>query len=140
MATALNPTGPAAGERLPDLVRTIELADMVAYGGATWDWHRLHYDQAYVAARGLAAPVVDGQMLGALLAEQALDWAGPRAFVRRLRFRLRSMVAAGETVRCEAVVAGLSGEDGLLVIRLDQRVLVGERLVADGGAEVTRPS
>ena len=24
------------------LERTIELADMVAYAGATWDWHRLH--------------------------------------------------------------------------------------------------
>ena len=41
------------------LERTIELADMVAYAGATWDWHRLHYDSAWLASRGLDRPVVD---------------------------------------------------------------------------------
>jgi len=28
------------GVLVPELVRTIGLLDMVAYAGATWDWHR----------------------------------------------------------------------------------------------------
>ena len=27
------------------------LRSMIAYAGATWDWHRLHYDPAFVAAQ-----------------------------------------------------------------------------------------
>ncbi len=29
-------------------------ADLVAYGGATWDWNRLHFDLDY--ARSLTCP------------------------------------------------------------------------------------
>ena len=32
------------------------LPDMVAYAGATWDWHRLHYDPAFVAGARAARP------------------------------------------------------------------------------------
>jgi acyl dehydratase len=82
------------------LVRTIELPDMVAYAGATWDWHRLHYDSAYLAERGLDRPVVDGQVFGAYLAIALREWFGPEAVVTALSFRFKSLVFAGETIRC----------------------------------------
>jgi acyl dehydratase len=78
---------------------------MVAYAGATWDFHRYHYDLAHVQALGLPAPFVDRQMLGALLAKQIMDWAGPDAFLRRLSFRFRSMVYPGELVIGQGMVA-----------------------------------
>jgi len=93
------------------LERTIELPDMVAYAGATWDWHRLHYDSAWLAERGLERPVVDGQLFGALLAEMVLDWAGPGAELTALSFRFKGFVFAGETVRCTGRVTSV--EDGL---------------------------
>lgn len=108
------------GTAMPRLTRTIELADMVAYAGATWDWHRLHYDREYLAASGLSRPVVDGQMLGALLAEALQDWLGPAAFIRSLQFRFASLVFAGETVRCEGEVTEVS--DGTITVTL--RVVV----------------
>lgn len=108
------------GATAPALVRTFDRTDMVAYAGATWDWHRLHHDTTYLAARQLPAPVVDGQVFGALLAEQLQDWLGPRAFIRRLRFRFRSLVFAGETVRCEATVTAV--HDNTLTV--DCRVVV----------------
>jgi acyl dehydratase len=83
--------------------------------------------------------VVDGQIFGALLAEQLQDWLGPRAFIRRLHFRFRSLVFAGETVRCEATVIEVH-DDRLIV---ECRVVVPahgdapERVaVAPAGAEV----
>lgn len=100
------------------LERTIELADMVAYAGATWDWHRLHYDSAWLAERGLPAPVVDGQLFGALLAAMLLDALGDRADLTALSFRFKNLVFAGETVRCTASVV----EDDGVVVRLDCRV------------------
>jgi acyl dehydratase len=120
------------------LERTIELPDMVAYAGATWDWHRLHYDTAWLAERGLDRPVVDGQLFGALLAEMVLDWAGPDATLTALSFRFKNLVFAGETVRCTGTV---TAEDGDLV-SLECRVeVVGENArvaVAPASAQVRR--
>ncbi|HKA11279.1 MAG TPA: MaoC/PaaZ C-terminal domain-containing protein [Candidatus Dormibacteraeota bacterium] len=112
---------------LPLLERTLDMTYLVAYAGATWDWYGTHYDPAAIAAAGLPGPLVDGQMLGALLAEQALDAAGPGAQVRRMGFRFRSMVFAGDTVRVEGSVVSVAGQR----IRLAQRILVGERLAVE---------
>ncbi|MFC4121634.1 MaoC/PaaZ C-terminal domain-containing protein [Nonomuraea zeae] len=118
------------GTVIPPLERRIELPDMIAYAGATWDWHRLHY-----APEGLDRPVVDGQVFGALLAEQLQDWLGPGARVVRLRFRFRSMVFAGETVRCTGRVAG--AEDGLITVEQQVEVVEDGRVaVAPAGATV----
>jgi acyl dehydratase len=125
---------------VPALERTITLTDMVAYAGATWDWHRLHYDPEYLAGRGLPAPVVDGQLFGALLAEQLQDWLGPAAVLRRLHFRFKNLVFAGETVRCTATVTGAEPvEGGTLAVVSSQVEVVGARprvAVAPAGAEV----
>jgi acyl dehydratase len=96
--------GVGVGSVVAPLTRTIGLPDMVAYAGATWDWHRMHYDTGYLAAARLSRPIVDGQMLGALLAETVQDWLGPTAFLRRLEFRFASPVYAGEAVRCQGEV------------------------------------
>jgi len=117
---------------IPSLERTITLTDMVAYAGATWDWHPIHYDAGYVAQAKLPGPVVDGQVLGALMAEQLLDHYGPRAFITALAFRFKNMVYAGDTVRIEAVAG--EPEDGR--VRVTQRVLAEDRLAAEGEATV----
>lgn len=119
------------GQSVPALERTLSQMRMVAYAGATWDWHRLHYEAAYCAARNLPGPVVDGQMMGALLAEMLIDWLGPRAFIRRLKFRLCAMVFAGERVRCEGEIVALSEESQRAIVTAAMRVRVGDRLVVE---------
>jgi acyl dehydratase len=119
------------GAPIPPLERVLTQMRLVAYGAATWDWHRLHYEPEYAAARNIPGPVVDGQMFGALLAEALIDWLGPRAFIRRMSFRLRAMVFAGETVRCEGEVASILAEADCDVVRVTQRVRVGERIAVE---------
>jgi acyl dehydratase len=122
--TALGP-----GTTLEPLTRTIELPDMVAYAGATWDWYRTHYDTAFATSQHLRGPLVDGQMLGALLAESVQDALGPRARLRRLAFRFKAMVFAGDTVTCTGTVeTAVPGSDGL-VVELTHEVRCGERVV-----------
>jgi acyl dehydratase len=115
------------GERLPVMERSLQLPVLVAYAGATWDWYRVHYDPETIASLKLPGALVDGQMLGALLAEQALDWAGPRGFINRMAFRFKSMVFAGDTVRCESEVTAVDGR----LVTLAQRVLVGARVAVE---------
>ncbi|MGZ3619345.1 MAG: MaoC/PaaZ C-terminal domain-containing protein [Candidatus Binataceae bacterium] len=119
------------GAPIPPLERVLTQMRLVAYGAATWDWHRLHYEPEYAAARNIPGPIVDGQMFGALLAEALIDWLGPRAFIRRMSFRLRAMVFAGETVRCEGEVASILAEADCEVVRVTQRVRVGERIAVE---------
>ncbi|WRZ88197.1 MaoC/PaaZ C-terminal domain-containing protein [Streptomyces sp. NBC_01007] len=104
-------TGPQLlpGAVVPPLERSFPLTRLVAYAGATWDWHRLHYDTDYATARDLSAPVVDGQVFGALLAEQLLDWLGPACVLRSLHFRFARPVFAGESVRCAGRVTAVDG-------------------------------
>lgn len=125
-------TGVRVGDQLTILERAITLTDMVAYAGATWDWHRLHYDPAYIAERGLAGPLVDGQALGAYLCEQLLDEFGPTAWVRHIAFQFKSMVFAGETIRCAGVVTNVSAQ----MIDVEQSINVGDRLCVSSTAIV----
>ncbi|MEU4162375.1 MaoC/PaaZ C-terminal domain-containing protein [Actinoplanes sp. NPDC026670] len=113
--------------------RTIELPDMIAYAGATWDWHRLHYDTAYLKDRNLDRPVVDGQVFGAYLAIALREWFGPDAVVTALSFRFKNLVFAGETIRCLGRIS--SEEPGR--VELDLRVETGAGRIAVAPASAT---
>ena len=119
---------PAAGTEMPPLTAALDLPALVAYAGATWDWHRLHYDPGYAAGQGLPGPAVDGQLLGALLARALREWLGPEAALRRMSFRFARPVFAGETVRCAGSVSAVDG----VLLSVELRVEV----VGPGGAVV----
>jgi acyl dehydratase len=125
---------PPTGE-LPqpkDLVMPLDAADLMAYGAATWDWHRLHYDAIYCRSIGLDGPIVDGQLLGALQARHVRDWAGPHGALHRLWFRNTAVVRPGDEVRVEGRVVRTAGP----LVELEQRACVNGQLVAVGGAEL----
>ncbi len=112
---------------------TIEQPDMIAYAGATWDWHKLHYDADYLAERGLRTPVVDGQMFGAYLAIALREWF-PGSSISELSFRFKNLVFAGETIRCVGSVTVSSEES----VELDLRVeVVGDGRIAVAPASAT---
>jgi acyl dehydratase len=117
------------GDKLPPLEKTFTPVDLFAYGAATWDWHRMHYDAELARSKGFRAPVIDGQMYGALFARVAMRWAGPRAFVTRMSLRMKSMAFAGDTLRAEGSVVSIEGNGNSVVI--EQRLLNGELVIAE---------
>ena len=121
-----------AGDALPVLEKTFTTVDLFAYGAATWDWHRMHYDAELARNKGFAAPVIDGQMYGALFARVAMQWAGPRAFMTNMSLRMKSMAFAGDTLRVEGSVSEIDG--GIAV--LSQRVLNAGRVCAEATTRV----
>jgi acyl dehydratase len=119
-----------------DLEQLLDLATIVAYGAATWDWYGMHYDPQIVAEAKLPAPIVDGQMLGALLAKHALGSAPEGARVTHMSFRFKAMVFAGDTVRCTGEVASSDGRK----VRIKQRIAVGDRVaIEDAWTELELP-
>lgn len=136
----------AVGDELTPLRKEIDLPHMMAYGAATWDFIRVHYDADHVRELGFPGPFLDGQMLGAFLAQLVQDWAGPRAFLRKLAFRNRVMVYPGDSLVCRGTVTALSREDdgddgpGLAECELWIENQNGERVVDRASATVRLPS
>lgn len=122
--------------RLPLLEKRFTTVDLVAYGAATWDWHRLHYDIEYARSRKLPGVVVDGQAFGALLARAALDWAGPRAFITKMSLRMKSMAFAGDTLRAEGSVSAV--QPGKIILL--QKLMNGDRVAAEATTEIRLPA
>ena len=83
----------------------------------------------------MPAPVIDGQEFGAFFARAALEWAGPRAFLKRLTLRMKAMAFAGDTLRAQGEVQEI--RDGVVV--LAQRLTCGDRLVAEATTELRLP-
>lgn len=131
----------SVGTPVPAIERRIGIADMVAYSGATWDWHRMHYDMEYVEAAGFTEPIVDGQMLGALMAECVQDWLGPDARLTKLSFRFLTPVSAGSIIRCEGITDSI--EDRTIVCSLTVYVVdvqgSATATAANGHAELRLP-
>jgi acyl dehydratase len=84
----------------------VTLTSLVMYAGATWDFHRYHYDPQFVKQSGLKAPFMDGQMLGALVTRLLMQWGGADAFVRKLSYRQKSIVLVGDTITIEGKIDG----------------------------------
>lgn len=101
-----------AGDPLPTTEIVVTLTSFVAYAAATWDFHRYHYDDAFVKRTGQPAPFMDGQMIGALLARELMTWGGPDAFVRRLSYQQRSAVYVDDTIIVSGKVTGVTTEEG----------------------------
>ena len=128
-----------AGHALPGFDHAFTSVDLVAYGAATWDWHRLHYDADFARSMGLPAPIVDGQQFGAMFAKQAMRWAGPRAFLAAMDLRMKSMAFAGDTVSGEAHVAAVEPGDGHDTVVLEQRLLKAGKVVAEATTRLRLP-
>ena len=109
----------SVGDELPPLEKQITAARMMAYGAATWDFIRIHYDADYVRGLGFDGPFLDGQMMGGFLAQQVQDWAGPGAFLRKLSFSNRAMVYPGDLIICHGIVTGKSAENGEELVTCD---------------------
>ena len=124
------------GEALPILEKQFSAVDLVAYGAATWDWHRLHYDLEYAHSKKLPGVIVDGQAFGALLARAALDWAGPRAFITKMSLRMKSMAFAGDTLRAEGQVASIKND----LVTISQRLMNQDRVAAEATTEIRLPA
>ena len=130
------------GEPLPEIDFSVSLVSLVMYAGATWDFHRYHYDTEFVRMAGMPGPFMDGQMLGALLARQLTDWGGADSFVRKLSYRQRAMVYEGDTISIRGKVSGTSVANGCKLAHCTLSVTGSDgRVVArDATASIELPS
>ena len=121
---------------MPEHAHTFTEVDLVAYGAATWDWHRLHYDKAHAQSKQLPGVLIDGQAFGAIFAREAMRWAGPTAFIQRMGLKMKSMAFAGDRLVARGHVTAIDERAGLWVVQIDQQLMFGERVVAQAISEI----
>lgn len=119
------------GDQVPKLTKHCTLTSMIAYAGATWDWHRLHYDMEYLKSKGLTAPVVDGQVFGAYVVQAIQDWLGESAFISALEFKYAGLVFAEEFVQVSGEITQISDEGVSINLKID---------VIDREGKILRPA
>ena len=133
---SLEPQQIRIGQPLPEQAHTFTEVDLVAYGAATWDWHRLHYDKAHAQSKQLPGVLIDGQAFGAVFAREAMRWAGPTAFIQRMGLKMKSMAFAGDHLVARGHVTAIDERAGLWVVQIDQQLMCGERLVVQAISEI----
>jgi len=133
---SLDPSQLRIGHALPEQEHTFTEVDLVAYGAATWDWHRLHYDKAHAQSKQLPGVLIDGQAFGAVFAREAMRWAGPKAFIARMSLKMKSMAFAGDHLVAHGQVMAVDQRDGQWVVQIDQQLMCGDRVVAQAISDI----
>ena len=124
------------GDEIGPLVKRASLVQNVMYAGATWDFHRVHYDTAFAEGKGFPGPFVDGQIFGAFLAQMVTQWAGPEGVLKKLSLSYRVMALPGDTLSCRGKVSETYEKDGenLVACELWIENQRGEKVVAPAHA------
>ncbi|MBR74401.1 MAG: hypothetical protein CL872_05650 [Dehalococcoidaceae bacterium] len=92
---------------------------LVSYAGATWDFHRYHYDSQFAKEKlNVNKPIVDGQMFGAIIAKHLISELGQNASIVKMKLRYLSMVMIDETVKFDFDVINSRLVDNMTVLNV----------------------
>lgn len=128
------------GERFELLCDPVTTRQLVMYAGASGDFNRIHYDQAFAVEAGLGGVIAHGMLTMALAGRCVTAWGGPGAVVREISGRFLSPVRPGDAVSMVAEVTGKAERDGAACCDLVLAGTVGERSVFQGAATMVLKS
>ena len=95
---------PSAGQRIDPVSFVPTEVQLLRFSAATWNPHRIHYDQAYAAEEGYAGVLVQSHLHASFLAETVMRWAPPAAVIRRFSWSNRAVAVPGDTLTCSGRV------------------------------------
>jgi acyl dehydratase len=107
------------GAALPEVDRACDGVRSVQHAGATENYHRIHWDDAYAREEGLPRAIVNNGLLLVWLERLLEDTYGPDAAIRQLRVRYRAPVLLEESVRCGGVVVRATTVEATTRLELD---------------------
>ena len=122
------------GQKLDEVVQTIERADLVRYAGASGDFNPIHWNDEWARSVGLPGVIAHGMFSMGIAARMISAFAGNPAAIKRLRVRFSSMIQPGQTLTVAGEVAGIDGDR--VRIRFWGEDENGNRIVSKGEAEL----
>jgi hydroxyacyl-ACP dehydratase HTD2-like protein with hotdog domain len=131
----------AAGDQIPQLVKTPTTAQLFMYSAISWNVHRIHYDRDYAKSEGHPDVLVHGPLQGAFLGQFMTDWIGTEGTLKKIAWSNRGRAFPEEPYIMKGNVQDkrVEGGENLVVCEIWSENRAGERL-AIGTATVALPS
>jgi hydroxyacyl-ACP dehydratase HTD2-like protein with hotdog domain len=133
------------GQVISPLSLAVSRVQMFFFSAATYNGHRIHYDQTWATQEeGYRDILVHGPLQVALLARAVTDWIGPAGKVLRYSTQNRGVAFPGDELRFVGSVERKQLEGDAHVVELSLQGLKiedgDEVLLMPGTATVTLPS
>lgn len=128
------------GDRLPELVVTVDQTQMFFFSAATYNGHRIHYDKDWARDReGYDDILVQGPLQAALLARALTDWIGGAGRLVEYSVQNRAIALPGQPLTFGGTVTGKRLADGAGLVDLDIAARREDTVLMPGTATVALP-
>jgi acyl dehydratase len=127
------------GEALPELQKTVSVAQIRAYAEASGDRNPIHLDDAFARSVGLPGVIAHGMLTMAFANQMLTDWLGDNARLTRLDGRFGGMVVPGDQVTCSGKVVRKDPESRRIQVDLTATNQRGEKVLNKAVAEAEFP-
>ena len=116
----------AVGDTLPELAVEVTPTTVVLGALASRDWRPMHHDYKFATERnGVQDIFLNTPNQAAWFERYVTDWAGPRARLGRMKFRMKTSVFPGDRMVFSASVTDVSTDDaGCAWVSLDVALTV----------------
>jgi acyl dehydratase len=132
-------SGVAVGDRLPQLAVEVTARTVIMGASASRDWQPQHHDRTWAVERAGTRDIFLNTPNQAGWIERYLTaWAGPRARLGKLRFRMRRPVCPGDQLVFAGAVTGVT-EDTCCWVDVAVELTVDEEAVTLCAARLAVP-
>ena len=131
----------AVGDRIATLEFPLPLFRLVMAAGATRDFTAIHHNDEWARRTGAPSMYASAMLLQGMWERALRDYIGDAGTIRELRdFAMVRFTPVGSLARVEGAVVGREQRDGLNLVEIELRTLVGDTVtVGPGRAVVTLP-
>jgi acyl dehydratase len=117
--TTLDWAAVSEGDEITPLEFPITLRTLMIDVAGTRDLYPIHHDREFAKRNGARDIFVNTMFYEALFGRIATDWAGPEAFLRKLRFSMKSPNCLGDTIVSRGWVSRKYEQDGEKLLDLE---------------------
>ena len=130
------------GAQLPTFVLDVTPRIVVMGASASRDWQPQHHDHAWAIERaGTKDIFLNTPNQAGWIQRYLTDWAGVRARLAKLRFRMRTPVFPGDQLVFTGTVTGLTaGTDGSDWVDVTLELTVGDKTATECAARLAVPA
>ena len=107
------------GDELKSLTFPITMRTLMIDVAGTRDLYPIHHDRDFAKGNGARDIFVNTMFYEGLFGRIATDWAGPEAFLRKLRFNMKGPNCLGDTMTSRGWVTKKHESDGSKLLDIE---------------------
>ena len=92
------------GAHIPNVVKKVDLLQLIRYAAATWNLYLLHLEKGFALRKGFRDANIPAPFYGAFLATMMSEWAGDPGRLKKLNYSVKVMGFPGDTLTGKGTV------------------------------------